>query len=187
MTSVVGSVAASRHAGTTSCPSGSTGERPVTPGATSRSGCRSRWTPSAPSSSTSIRATTPQRHSAPGVRRTANSGRRSGNAASGSKSWPSVGPGGKSAGRRPSSPTGREIPGPEPVRLIARSSGSRPRRKHQIQHRCGGMPKAGCRNAGIVVLIRSPFHLFSNARRQSYSHAAPKVALGGALGLEGGP
>ena len=75
----------------------------------------------------------------------------------------------------------------ENVRLIARSSGSRPRRKHQIQRRCGGMPKARCRKAGIVVLIRSPFHLFSNAWRQSYSHAAPNVALGGALGLEGGP
>ena len=39
-----------------SCPNGSTGERPGTSGATSRSGCRSRWTPGAPFSSTSIRA-----------------------------------------------------------------------------------------------------------------------------------
>ncbi len=57
-----------------------------TSGATSRSGCRSRWTPGAPFSSTSIRATRQRRHSAPGARRTANSGRRSGIAAAGSRS-----------------------------------------------------------------------------------------------------
>ena len=84
------------------------GERPGTPGATSRSNCPSRWTPSAPSSSMSIRATRPRPRSAPGVRRTANSGRRSGSAVAGSKSLLSPGPGRSSTAPRRCSATGLE-------------------------------------------------------------------------------
>ena len=72
-----------------SCPRASTGEPPGTPGATSRSSCRSRWRPSAPSSYTSIPATTPRPRSAPGERRTAGSGTRSKTKAGPSRSSPS--------------------------------------------------------------------------------------------------
>ena len=79
------------------CPNESIGERPGTPGATSRSNCPSRWTRAAPCSSTSIPATTPRPRSAPGARRTAGSGTRSRDKAGPSRSSLSRAPRGSSS------------------------------------------------------------------------------------------
>ena len=98
-----------RHRTPAPAPRGSTAEPPVTPGAISRSSCRSRSRPSAPSSCTSIPDTTPRRRYARGAKRTWDSGRRSASAAGPSRSWPSsalsrssLGPGRYSAaGQKP--------------------------------------------------------------------------------------
>ena len=71
------------------CPRASTAAPPGTPGAASRSSCRSHWTRAVQCSSTSIPATTPRPRSVPGERRTAGSGSRSRDKAGPSRSSPS--------------------------------------------------------------------------------------------------